>query len=90
MRKTFYKVLNFPSNNVLAIKKEPFIQLEQDLKLDEIIKNIKNQQLNVEKREKSDSQREFLCFRFVGGTFMLFKPHQMQFKDIISNEYHHH
>ena len=62
MRKTFYKVLNFPSNNVLAIKKQPFIQLEQDLKLDEIIKNIKNQQLNV---EKSDSQREFLCFRFV-------------------------
>ena len=86
MRKTFYKVLNFPSNNVLAIKKQPFIQLEQDLKLYEIIKNIKNQQLNVEKREKSDSQREFLCFRFVEVHLCFFKPHQMQFKDIISNE----
>ena len=86
MRKTFYKVLNFPSNNVLAIKKQPFIQLEQDLKLDEIIKNIKNQQLNVEKREKVRQSEKISMLQICGGTFMLFKPHQMQFKDIISNE----
>ena len=86
MRKTFYKVLNFPSNNVLAIKKQPFIQLEQDLKLDEIIKNIKNQQLNVEKREKVRQSEKISMLQICGGTFMLFKPHQMQFKDMISNE----
>ena len=86
MRKTFYKVLNFPSNNVLAIKKQPFIQLEQDLKLYEIIKNIKNQQLNVEKREKVRQSEKISMLQICGGTFMLFKPHQMQFKDIISNE----
>ena len=52
MRKTFYKVLNFPSNNVLAIKKQPFIQLEQDLKLDEIIKNIKKSTIKCGKVRK--------------------------------------